>query len=83
MYFHDLPNVDANFALAAGDGKNFAKKMEGILSAVLNDDAVKQMDPKLVKKLQDGISECRAHSDKMEERWRNRTNPTFLSKDRR
>lgn len=76
MYWKDLPNVDANFALAAGKAISFSKNIENLLAAITKDDAIRQMDPSLVKRIQTQIRECQSLRQTMEEKFEKRNEPT-------
>lgn len=76
MYWKDLPNVDANFALAAGMAISFSKSTEKLLKDIMNDDAVRQIDPSLVKRIMKHIQECGFLREEAEERFQKRNQPT-------
>ena len=80
MYWKDLPNVDANFALVAGRAISFSKNVENLLKAIMNDDSIRQMDPTLVKRIKTQIHECGRARYEAEERFEKRNEPTITKR---
>ena len=78
MYWKDLPNVDANFALAAGQAISFSKSTEKLLRAIVADDL--QMDPSTRKKIENHIEECHFLRQEVEERFQKRNEPTITKR---
>lgn len=74
MYWKDLPNVDANFALTTGQAISFSKSTEKLLRAIMADDL--QMDPSTVKRIENHIEERRFLREEAEERFQKRNEPT-------
>ncbi len=79
-YWKDLPNVDANFALAAGKAISFSKNVENLLKAIMNDDSIRQMDPTLVNRIKTQIQECGFLRQEAEERFEKRNEPTITKR---